>query len=134
MNSTKLHVNVSLLPYIQTKRVADVLFELLGYKILGPDLQHNFEDIKQILIGLHVQCSYLSDEERNGTSSERRLPGEASIFGISPQAPKRRRAVIKEIRLHGDVDSFQKRDKSGKNTTYSVTKYFNEGNIRQRSI
>lgn len=120
----ELHLNVNVLPYIQTRCAADVLFDLLGSNILGSGLQQHLSDIKKILTGLHVQCEYFSDEKFNETGTQSKTID-------SPEwtpAPKTgRKAVIKEIRLHKDVENFLKEGSDEKPTPYSVTKYFNEG-------
>jgi hypothetical protein len=126
---SKIHVNVSLLPYIKEKCVADVLFELLGYDILGPSIHKHLESIRRVLVGLHVECVYRMDKDENGRSYSMKPSNDVAMFLGVPPSPKQqwgRRSVIKEVKLHSEVGTFVKRGSDGQEQRYSVTKYFNE--------
>jgi hypothetical protein len=120
----QLHIDFDLVPCMKTHNLADLMIDLFGSNILGPDVQLVLIKMKHMLLGLKVRTDYTSEAFKERSQIARG----ASFNSQSPyDYDPRREGVISEVSLPGDVERFPIKHGEDIVEHYSVAKYFKNG-------
>ncbi|KAF2741896.1 hypothetical protein M011DRAFT_482143 [Sporormia fimetaria CBS 119925] len=129
-----LRMDLDLVPTVKRKSLDQVVFDLFGRTVLGPSLPQLLPNIKQVLLGLRVECSYWSKRTEDGNlvggtlgSKPPAAQSRSRIFMPTPDnAPQGRKGIIQDVKLPGEVEDFVARmDASQPSRMVSVAQYFN---------